>query len=105
VGLSYSVCYLGLCPGARIWTSFYFFIFKDLFIYLAFRDRVSLYSPGCPGTPFVDQACLELRNLPASASRVLGLKACTTTPGLCIYFMYINMAVQMAVCLHVVVGN
>jgi hypothetical protein len=28
----------------------------------------------------VDQAGLELRNLPASASQVLGLKACTTTP-------------------------
>jgi hypothetical protein len=28
----------------------------------------------------VDQAGLELRNLPASASRVLGLKAYTTTP-------------------------
>jgi hypothetical protein len=40
-----------------------------------FRDRVSLYSPGCPGTHFVDQAGLELRNLPASASLVLGLKA------------------------------
>jgi hypothetical protein len=44
-------------------------------------DRVSLYSPGCPGTHFVDQAGLELRNLPASASQVLGLKACATTPG------------------------
>jgi hypothetical protein len=41
---------------------------------LVFRDRVSLYSPGCPGTHFVDQAGLELRNLPASASQVLGLK-------------------------------
>jgi hypothetical protein len=30
---------------------------------------------------FVDQAGLELRNLPASASQVLGLKAGTTTPG------------------------
>jgi hypothetical protein len=29
----------------------------------------------------VDQAGLELRNPPASASRVLGLKACATTPG------------------------
>ena len=28
---------------------------------------------------FVNQAGLELRNLPVSASRVLGLKACTTT--------------------------
>jgi hypothetical protein len=44
-----------------------------------FQDRVSLYSPGCPGTHFVDQAGLELRNPPASASQVLGLKACTTT--------------------------
>jgi hypothetical protein len=47
---------------------------------LFFRDRVSLCSPGCPGTHFVDQAGLELRNLPDSASRVLGLKACATTP-------------------------
>jgi hypothetical protein len=47
--------------------------------YLVFRDRVSLYSPGCPGTHSVDQAGLELRNPPASASRVLGLKACATT--------------------------
>jgi hypothetical protein len=51
------------------------------FVCLFFRDRVSLYSPGCPGTHFVDQAGLELRNLPASASQVLGLKVCATTPG------------------------
>jgi hypothetical protein len=43
-----------------------------------FQDRVSLYSLGCPGTHSVDQAGLELRNLPASASQVLGLKACAT---------------------------
>jgi hypothetical protein len=30
---------------------------------------------------FVNQAGLELRNPPASASRVLGLKACATMPG------------------------
>jgi hypothetical protein len=41
----------------------------------------SLNSSGSPGTHFVDQAGLELRNLPASASRVLGLKAWATTPG------------------------
>jgi hypothetical protein len=46
---------------------------------LVFLDRVSLYSPGCPGTHSVDQAGLELRNPPASASQVLGLKACATT--------------------------
>jgi hypothetical protein len=55
-------------------------LFVCLFVCL-FRDRVSLYSPGCPGTHSVDQAGLELRNLPASASQVLGLKACATTPG------------------------
>jgi hypothetical protein len=51
-----------------------YFVFLGLF-----RDRVSLYSPG---THFVDWAGLEHRNPPASASRVLGLKACATTPGL-----------------------
>jgi hypothetical protein len=51
------------------------------FFFNFFRDRVSLCSPGCPGTYSVDQAGLELRNSPASASQVLGLKACATTPG------------------------
>jgi hypothetical protein len=45
--------------------------FVCLFV-LFFWDRVSLYSPGCPRTHFVDQAGLNLRNPPASASRVLG---------------------------------
>jgi hypothetical protein len=51
------------------------------FFFLVFRDRVSLYTPACPGTHSGDQVGLELRNLPASASQVLGLKACATTPG------------------------
>jgi hypothetical protein len=51
------------------------------FFFLVFRDGVSLCSPGCPGTHFVDQAGLELRNPPASASLVLGLKVYATTPG------------------------
>jgi hypothetical protein len=62
---------------------FYEFLFIYLFIYLfilVFRDRVSLYRPGCPGSHFVDQAGLKFRNLPASASRVLGLKAFAITP-------------------------
>jgi hypothetical protein len=61
------------------------YLFRELnfvlFCFLFFRDRVSLCSPGCPGTHFVDQAGLELRNPPASASHVLGLKVCATTPG------------------------
>jgi hypothetical protein len=61
---------------------FLFFVFCCfLFLFLFFRDRVSVFNSGCPGTHFVDQAGLELRKPPASASRVLGLKACATTPG------------------------
>jgi hypothetical protein len=56
------------------------FFLSFFFIFLFFQDRVSLYSPDCPGTHFVDQAGLKLRNLPASASRVLGLKARAPTP-------------------------
>ena len=68
------VC-LFVCFGL-VWFGLVFCLFV-----LFFRDRVSLCSPGCPGTHSVDQAGLELRNQPASASQVLGLKACTTMPG------------------------
>jgi hypothetical protein len=54
------------------------FVFVFVFVCLFFRDRVSLCSPGCPGTHFVDQAGIELRNPPASASQVLGLKVSAT---------------------------
>jgi hypothetical protein len=54
--------------------SFFFFFF------FFFRDRVSLYGPGCPGTHLVDQAGFQLRNPPASASRVLGLKRVPPRP-------------------------
>jgi hypothetical protein len=56
------VC-LFVCLFVLVWFGFGF----------GFRDRVSLYSPGCPGTHSVDQTGLELRNPPASASQVLGL--------------------------------
>ena len=61
-----------------------------------FPDRVSLYSPGCPGTYFVDQVGLELRNLPVSAPphQVLGLKACTNTTG----YDYNSCSQVMLVC-------
>jgi hypothetical protein len=45
--------------------SFFFFFF------FFFGDRVSLYSPGCPGTHLIDQAGLEIRNMPVSASQVI----------------------------------
>jgi hypothetical protein len=41
---------------------------------------------GCPGTHSVEKAGLELRNQPASASQVLGLKACDTLPGSSCHF-------------------
>jgi hypothetical protein len=66
------------CASYHDSSQLFFFVF---FFFVFFRDRVSLYSSGCPGTHFVDQAGLELGNLPASASQVLGLKACATTPG------------------------
>jgi hypothetical protein len=50
--------------------------------FMVFRDRVSLCSPGCPVTHSVNQAGLETRESPASASSVLGLKAWEATmPG------------------------
>jgi hypothetical protein len=81
------------------------FLFVCLFVCF-FRDRVSLCSPGCPGTHSVDQAGLELRNSPASASQVLGLKVCATIPGptsqlLNIYlFIYLFIYYTVAVLRH-----
>ena len=43
--------------------------YRQFFFFFS-RDRVSLYSPGCPGTHSVDQAGLHLRNAPAPASQV-----------------------------------
>jgi hypothetical protein len=68
----------------KISTSFFVFVFCFCFfvvVVFVFRDSVSLYSLGCPGTHSVDQAGLELRNPPASASQVLELQACATMPG------------------------
>ena len=56
-----------------------FFLSPGKVSFVLHRDRVSLCSPSCPGTHSVDQAGLKLRNLPASASQVLGLKVCATT--------------------------
>lgn len=40
-----------------------------------------VFSPGCSGTPSIDQIGLEFRNLPNSASLMTGLKLYTTSPG------------------------
>jgi hypothetical protein len=66
---------------------YYIFVLFFSFLFFCFsQDRVSLCSPGCPGTHFVDQAGLELRNPPASAFQVLGLKECVTMPGFVLFF-------------------
>jgi hypothetical protein len=85
---------------AQIWkrdvgiTQAFFFCF--VFFCFVFRDRVSLYSPGCPRTHSVDRAGLKLRNLPASAPQVLGLKACATTLGSGFFVIDRNLALQWA---------
>jgi hypothetical protein len=49
-------------------------------VWFGFSRRVSLCSPGCPGTHSVDQAGLELRNLPNSASQVAGSRHASPLP-------------------------
>jgi hypothetical protein len=82
------------------WVLVLIFVCLVGWLVLVFQDRVSLCSSGCPGTYFVDQAGLELRNLPASASRVLGLKACTTTPGLifvlCLFACFLSQNLSLS---------
>jgi len=76
-----------MCMCGMNFLSFLFFCFFVLFCFLVFQDRVSLCSPDCPGTHSVDQAGLELKNPPASASQVLGLKTCTTTAQRAVFFL------------------
>jgi hypothetical protein len=50
-------------------------VFACLFVFfLGFPDRIFLCILGCPGIQSAGQADLELRDPPASASQVLGLK-------------------------------
>jgi hypothetical protein len=57
---------------------------------------VSLCSPGYPETHSVEQAGLEHINPPASASQVLGLKACATTAQLlpCFYVHCLELIIE-----------
>jgi hypothetical protein len=55
-------------PRSVIWPflnvmtfSFSFLLFCFVFFFFFFQDRVSLCSPGCPGTHSVDQAGLKLK--------------------------------------------
>jgi hypothetical protein len=63
------------------------FYFTYWVLFLFFSRQGFSGSPVCPETHFVDQAGLELRNPPAPASKVLGLKACATTAGYILFFV------------------
>jgi hypothetical protein len=69
-----SLVILSVANSWNLWFCFVLFCFV-----LFFDTGFYRYSPGYPGTHFVDQVGLKLRNPPASASQVLGLKACATT--------------------------
>lgn len=64
-------------------------VYASLFLF--FSDRVFLCSPCYPGTLSVDQAGLELRDPPVSASHVLGLKACAITVQLMIVLIFTDL--------------
>lgn len=70
----------GICPGGseneiRTWL-LYAFCCCSFFVLFFEIGSVSLCRPGHPRTRFVEQAGLEVRDLPASAFQVLELKAC-----------------------------
>jgi hypothetical protein len=64
-----------------------FFLSFNIYIYIFFFFVLFCFPEtgflcialACSGTHFVDQAGLELRSPPASASQVVGLKVCATT--------------------------
>ena len=83
---------LSSCGFLFLFPFFLSFFFKTLSssYYCSFllflQDSVPLCSPGCPGVRDrpVDQAGLKLKDPPASASRVLGLKVCAIFKILCL---------------------
>jgi hypothetical protein len=56
------------------------------FFFLVFQDRVSLYSPGCPGAHFVDQAGPDLRNPACLCLLSAGIKGVHHHARLLMYF-------------------
>jgi hypothetical protein len=60
-------------------------IFQPLFLLI--WERTSLWLPGWPRTHYIGEPCLELSVL-SSATQVLGLQACATTPRPTQLFIY-----------------
>lgn len=61
------------------------FLWACLFYF--WRQGLSIHSCGCPETCSVEKADLKLTEIHFSTSRVLGLKACSTTARLMILFL------------------
>ena len=99
--LGFFVCLFGWLVGWLVFgLGFFFcFCFFGFFVFFGFfegggwvfgfwffQDRVSLCSPGCPGTHSVEQDGLELRNPPASASQSWDYRMHATTAQLLVCF-------------------
>lgn len=66
-GFFLKLFYLHFCYLA--WTFLFHIIYSFLFVCFSFfLETGFLCSPSCPGTCYVNQACLELRDLSAFAS-------------------------------------
>jgi hypothetical protein len=74
--------------GAAVVSVSFLFLFLFFFLFVCFVcfSRTGFLCVALARTHSVDQAGLELRNPPASASQVLGLKACAITARLSINF-------------------
>jgi hypothetical protein len=78
-----------------------FHLFGSLFCFVLFcfcfseTGFLCIDSPDCPGTHSVDQAGFELRNPPASAFQVLGLKACATAAQLGSLLPFVLSSLQL----------
>jgi hypothetical protein len=90
-GTALGMCFRA-CPGIVDWSKFIFnyslllaviillnYYSIILLLLLLFWDRVSLYSPGCPGTHFCRLGWPWTQKSTCLASQVLELKVCATT--------------------------
>jgi hypothetical protein len=63
-----------LRSSIRAARAFFYLGFFSSLLFFIFRDRVSLCSPGCPGTHSVDQAGLELTEMHLPLPPSAGIK-------------------------------
>ena len=61
------------------------------FVFEAGSHYLTIYNPSCPGNHDLDQDGLRLRDLPASAFQVLGLKVCATMASNKNFFMCMDV--------------